>query len=254
MRRRRKGSPYRWFPTAGTTVGSGEEQMSFSWYGPGNINPQPAQFTPPSLGVDINYFPLVRDEYMSEAFGTQQGASLRDYVEGQDWILKRLVGSVFVGVGAVGDSSTGEFWQNVKVTCGIAVARAKETNGEVIDLDPIDYDPDAMDNSADSWVWRRSWMLSKPVQSGEGPPATFGYIWPQTNAGYGDIRSGPHIDSKVARRITRELRLWFIYRCMGWNGAQAATLDEPSNQPPVSILADIRCLGAMRRGRTTKTL
>lgn len=254
--RRRKGSKYRWFPTAGSFAQIGESVYAYSWYSPQFIQPQPSNVSPPALGTDINYFPLVRDESQSEAFGQQQGVSLRDYVEGQDWLVKRLVGSVFVFCGGSADPSSHP-WSGVKVTCGIAVARAKDADGEVIDLDPVDYDPDNMDNSADSWLWRRTWLLSKPVQTGDlDPPGTYDGIFPNFNgaAGYGDIRSGTHIDSKVARRITRELRLWFIYRVVGFNGTQLANLASQANQPPVSVLADIRVLGGMRRGRTTKTL
>lgn len=254
--RRRKGSKYRWFPTAGTTVTVGESTYSYSWYGPAIITPQPSQANPPALGTDIGYFPLVRDETVSEEFATQQGYSLRDTVEGQDWLLKRLVGSVFVACGAVGTptSAAGDYWCNVKVTCGIAVARAQQSNPEAIDLNPVDYDPENIDNSADSWVWRRAWMLSKPVQAGEGTPGTFDFVFPITNVNYGSMREGTHIDSKVARRITRELRLWFIYKVSGWSGPLADTADNVSNQPPVAVLADIRVLGAMRRGRNTKQL
>lgn len=254
MRHRRK-TRYRWFPTAGTIINAGEETYGYSQYEPNFIGPQPSRGTPPSLNVDIAYFPLVRDETASELYGLTQGVSLRDLVEGQDWVAKRLVGSVFVAVGGVGVAGL-DYWYNVEVTCGIAVARAKEANGELIDLDPVDYDPQAIDNSADSWMWRRSWVLSKPVQSGDRtPPGTWDAIWPTTNAtGYGDIRSGTHIDVKSARRIRREERLWFIMKATGWDPGVAETTAGTNQQPPVSITADIRVLGTMRRGQTTKRL
>lgn len=239
----------------GTSYGTGgEDQYGYSFSDAATfLQPQPDRGSPPAPGTDITYRAFVNDTTFSQHAGSPQGVSLRDEVEGQDWLLQRIVGSIFVACGAAQSQFTlGEVWTEVIATVGILVARAEDDNGTIIDMaNADDYDPQAVDNTANPWVWRRSWALSMPVSSLEpSPPGPFRAVWPMTNAGYNSMREGTHIDSKVKRRVLREQRLWMVSRVSGWSGQNAPAASGAQDlQPPVSFTSDVRIYGAMRRGR-----
>ena len=140
----------------------------------------------------------------SSNFGTITGAGLRDEVEGQSWLLKRLVGNIFCQyVNADGNSDPSQFWRQALVTAGFFVSRNIDSIQGEPDLDYDEYDPMFLDNITNPWIWRRSWILSNP----EGNVVRDDF--PIANSNYVGDASGPHIDSKVKRRILREQRLFF---------------------------------------------
>ena len=156
-----------------------------------------------SNGVVI---PVTKDftQLPSSNFGTITGAGLRDEVEGQSWLLKRLVGNIFCQyVNADGNSDPSQFWRQALVTAGFFVSRNIDSIQGEPDLDYDEYDPMFLDNITNPWIWRRSWILSNP----EGNVVRDDF--PIANSNYVGDASGPHIDSKVKRRILREQRLFF---------------------------------------------
>lgn len=96
-----------------------------------------------------------------------------------------------------------------------------------------------LDNIADPWIWRRSWVLADVVNStAVDVNAT---AFPLSNTQYGGgVLDGPHIDAKVARVVGPEERLFFCVTTEGING-------QPQGNPgAVLLLSDLRVLASMR--------
>ena len=133
--------------------------------------------------------------------------------KGQSWLLKRLVGNIFCQyVNADGNSDPSQFWRQALVTAGFFVSRNIDSIQGEPDLDYDEYDPMFLDNITNPWIWRRSWILSNP----EGNVVRDDF--PIANSNYVGDASGPHMGSKVKRRILREQRLFFALTAVGWDG------------------------------------
>ena len=152
-----------WFPTLGTEWAA--DGGGLSWFDAG--------FTLNTLSLNENkangsngvVIPVTKDftQLPSSNFGTITGAGLRDEVEGQSWLLKRLVGNIFCQyVNADGNSNPSQFWRQALVTAGFFVSRNIDSIQGEPDLDYDEYDPMFLDNITNPWIWRRSWILSNP--------------------------------------------------------------------------------------------
>ena len=152
-----------WFPTLGTEWQA--DGGGLSWFDAG--------FTLNTLSLNENkangsngvVIPVTKDftQLPSSNFGTITGAGLRDEVEGQSWLLKRLVGNIFCQyVNADGNSDPSQFWRQALVTAGFFVSRNIDSIQGRPDLDYDEYDPMFLDNITNPWIWRRSWILSNP--------------------------------------------------------------------------------------------
>lgn len=244
---RRRKAKFTWFPCLGSTITGDAGTVGVS-YTELLLSVQNDSSAAPVFGTDLVVAPLVADYTLLQGQLAGLETSLRDQVEGQDWILKRIVGNINVGVSNNNADGEGTFtqWPNVLVAAGFFVARANDANQNVPDTFGVEQlDPLGVDNVANPWIWRRSWILSSLRAVGGNLP--FGELWAPSNIYYGDIRTGPHIDSKVSRRVIKEHRLWLAVRALGYFPG-AATFPGPT-QPQVSVNADLRFLGAMRRGR-----
>jgi len=257
MRRRRRNRGT-WFPTLGTHINVVEDD----YFDAGFIFETLS--VPVSLGTGPVFYgpiPVTKDQTLNpeEVAGTAD-VSLRDIVNGQDWLLQRLVGKIFLNVesnqagfipSGGGAEPVTDIWPYVKVTAGFFVARADEADNQV-DLESYESDPQRLDNIQNPWIWRRTWILKEPqavpLPAG-GPALPIPGEFPISNAGYGSVADGPHIDSKVKRRIRREQRLWFVVAASGWNGTQIQVLGEPGDQPEVRGYLDLRIFGSLRRSR-----
>lgn len=252
MRRKRR-TKYTWFPVngrsdvidlIGTYPGAAFRLL------PGNTNQN---------AVDPNnqttlYFPICPD------FTAEQGAGaltsnnqLRDIVEGQAWLLKRLVGKIHLSVTALASPTNfATEWQQLLVTAGFFVARAFDEAPAQLDLNVQEYDPQQKDNVMNPWIWRRTWLLRNPGDSnaaGQG----LGINYPTSTMEMGNIAEGGHIDSKVSRRITREHRLWFVLQVMGGDPNRLSVTGSSTVQPQVRGFLDVRVLGAMRRNKNVSS-
>ena len=155
-----------WFPTLGTEWQA--DGGGLSWFDAG--------FTLNTLSLNENkangsngvVIPVTKDftQLPSSNFGTITGAGLRDEVEGQSWLLKRLVGNIFCQyVNADGNSDPSQFWRQALVTAGFFVSRNIDSIQGEPDLDYDEYDPMFLDNITNPWIWRRSWILSNPEET-----------------------------------------------------------------------------------------
>lgn len=193
-------------------------------------------------------FPILEDT-PQEVTSTQENVpNIVDFI-GTDYVIKRIVGKVFLEALQVAADTP----PTAIVTAGFFVARAEDANPVV----PIEannttqavsnYDPNFVDNIREPWIWRRSWMLSN---TGSTNASTNAFRTNRSNnMEYGSIQDGPHIDAKTGRRVRNDERLWFA--C----SARIPTTDsaELTNDPAISIVVngylDVRVLGALRRAR-----
>jgi len=128
-----------------------------------------------------------------------------------NWRLRRIVGKLFCSAGfTVPDPQNNTAPDAVLVQAGIIVRRVDDENGQ-----PVVNTQDVanIDNNDDPWIWRRDWILSRGTSGRDN----FGGVaintdglqnFPQTNAGYGSVKDGPHIDQKTNRVIGQEERLF----------------------------------------------
>jgi len=239
--RRKRGSGGVWLPTLGTNWITGEENyvesgFSFRTDDVSNVR---------SDGPTVKYFPVTKDFTVEpETFFGLQTQTLRDEVQGNAWLLKRIVGRLNLEC-EQSDTSLTDDWPFLQVAAGFFVSRAADVDQSFPDLGDEEIDVMGVNNIADPWIWRRTWLLANPASLGALNDAT-----PTSNSRYNGDLGGPVIDSKVARRIEREHRLWFAISTMGWNGSDIQVPDSGA-QPRVKGWLDIRLFGRMTSGRRT---
>lgn len=221
-------------------------------------------------------FPVTQDYTFNasqyDAANPQANPSLRDYVEGQDYILHSLVGNCFVTCSSPWNINSErvydrtETWQFIQVTAGFFVARASDADPSLPDLTKDEVDPQCGLNIQDPWIWRRQWILANPsgMQSypqlvGDVPAPAGGtkiYTEPRStttdNWQYPAL-TGPHFHTKSRRRVRREERLWFSLSAMGWDGNQTDVSQPAEAQPGFKFALDVRLFGKMVKGRNAST-
>lgn len=252
--RRKRGNKGIWFPVNGEVITDGET----SWWDASSsevIGPVPSDRTD---GPVQWVFPLTTD--ISQQLGPTPppaGASLRDFVEGQDWLLKTLVGNCTVLVGPSLETTAflpTVHWPHVQVAAGIFVARAQDEAQQFPDLLFSEIDVLNGANMQDPWVFRRTWLLDNPANLypiGTNPGNVFGYET-ASNRELTDPQ-GPFIHTKSVRRIRREERLWMAVSAIGWDADRISTSGSENDQCYVKVNVDLRIFGKMMRGKNAST-
>jgi len=248
MRRRRR-SGGTWLPVLPTFNG---EEAGSAWYG--SYYTIPGDTGPGAFPSGVDAIALIPDQTASQETGAAD-FSLRDYVEGQEYTLKRVVGKINVSYSqTVGGDTYDEIPANVIVGAGLCVLPVGDggtTAANEPAIPDTDYNPLLAENSQAPWLWRRTWVLCNT--NGVAGTTTVGsggfLLGPQANWQNGDGYSGTHIDTKgTARRIRREERIFFVIsatpmiRLVG--GEQASR---------VFYSYDMRFFGAMRKARNQST-
>lgn len=255
---RRRKHRVSWFPNLGTAYG--DENPYITTTQQLELIPELSSSSQPGqVSGSLLCVPVTQDYTQSpDISGTVE--SLRDFVEGQDYLLKRIVGSCHAYVNPQVNSTTvGETWPLLILTAGFLVARAIDADQTAVGLDDADVDPYARQNIQQPWIWRRQWLLSNPGAAENHSPSTTGRYAgipsgiPSTNLTRGTLREGSFIDSKIARRITKEHRLWFSATAQGLSLSDLTMSGARNLQPIVQLLLDIRILGAMRRGKNVSS-
>lgn len=250
MRRRSRGSRFTWMPMLGNSYNDGENTYNTNVL-VGRLSPQP-NAAATAVGNDTSVVgALVPDFTQEHTPGTLAvGESLRDYTEGQDWFLRRIVGKLVVSSSAFDTTVAQELaWPSVIVTAGFFIGRAQESAPGLPDYTSGETDPQVLENIRQPWIWRRTWVLGcAQVPSTNDATAEFSALYPNSNEEFGSALDGPHIDAKTLRRIRRFERLWYSISVMGNtsffpNGVNG----EANQQPNVNYNLDVRCLGAMRK-------
>lgn len=164
-------------------------------------------------------------------------SSLAD-LESSSYRLRRIVGKLFVLAGQ--DSDVNQYIGGI-VTAGFIVLRVR-AGGVPLDA-PFDYDVQALGNTMDPWIWRRSWYLSNNANiSGAAQPTSIPF-GPEINTNYGSVADGPHIDAKTARVVGPEERLFLVITAATVLTGNSQVADILS---PCTVFGDFRVLGSMR--------
>jgi len=224
MRKRR--TRYTWFPNIGF---QGEDEAD-------DLSAFKFTATVPAAAEtmgSVSIFDLIPDFSPSEPTATTD--NLSDFI-GNEYILKRIVGKLFCGC-SVSDNQAPK---RILFGAGFFVARSDENAPQL----PIisgssgntNYGPLNNQNIREPWIWRRVWQIQNPSN-----PIQTGLL--NTCLG-GSLQDGPHIDSKVSRRIRQDERLFFAVQ-----GYNADDVSQGANSMTLEGVLDYRILGALRKAK-----
>lgn len=250
---KRRKQKYTWFPTLGQestiTVGEGQQSYGVSYIsGLVEVSGGPAAGPGPT---DIYVTPIVPDQTFQVDDAQEESSTLRDFTEGQDWLLKRIVGSLQVMYAQISHTTQDQSAKFCTVGAAFFVARADEDDPNIPAGKPEEYDPLALRQIREPWIWRKIWRLQNTGQATLSPNP--GNI-PQNNTFLTAGNSmSPDIDSKVARRIRREERLWFVVNAYGSSAWDATNDGAFANSNPLYFTLDYRILGQMRKSTNRST-
>lgn len=161
-------------------------------------------------------------------------------IEDSGYRLRRIVGKIVILQAqdpvAVGPSI-------FKITAGIIVRRINDGGTSMAAsaaLGSPDIATTNLQNAADPWIWRRSWVLANNTAAGIALDPNAASV-PGSNINYGGcMHESTHVDAKTARIIGPEERLFLDVTAEGLNGNSQ---DDPSF---ALVVGDLRVLGSMR--------
>lgn len=269
MRTRRKRKRFTWFPIIGTQNGVPENTDDTN----GRIFGVPVDGSGASNAIA---FPLLPDVQTDADNVLGNNAQLLLALS-TDYEIERIVGKCFVGARGPNDAGAEVAPKVIQAACGLFVAKQADAQaGGGVNL-PLgaptlielleNYSPATNDTARSPWMWKRDWILSTgrlplspstanafmPVMTNVGGANNLvGATFPTSNVQYGSVMDGPHVDSKVNRRVRSDSRLWFI--------VAARSLDRllgNQDEPTANVLSEvvgcinIRVLGALRRPQKT---
>lgn len=220
MRKRRK--KFTWFPTLGEEF---QESPSTSFWSQDDlINPQDTL---------IQAIPVLND--VTQSIESQAQSSLRDEVEGQEYLIERIVGRIW---GSVTQDPTSDNAWLIAIACFALAVCPVDADGNLA-LGFNDIDPLLASNVDKSYIVRRTSTLWNNVQAENGLGPT-------------NIQNdGPDyglIDSRSVRRVRRNERLFAIWSLnFVENLGTAGEVFFPHG-------FDLRVLGAMRKAKGDSTL
>lgn len=243
MRRRSKPRVV-WLPqTNANSIGSGEAVYQLGVVGVAGATGQ----------TNVLEIPLVIDGAQSAVFTTDP--SLAD-IESSGYRLRRIVGKLWCECAQGEPTLAGAIVEPTSaiVTAGIIVRRSAFSGGSYasqVGLNLEEINPALIDNTADPWVWRRSWTLGNnySAQLLFANPAGTAFsrqFFPTNNfqSYAGGNSDGPHIDQKTARIVGPEERLFLDVSVTILGEAQG----QPNTNPiTVAFWTDLRILGSLRQ-------
>jgi len=262
--RRRRRSGGTWFPTIGA-AGEGEagdnfagRQFNFTF-----ATASAASITAiAALTIDQ---PLEGDE-----IDTLEGGALAKII-GSEYVLKRVVGKMLVERTSVQDANGNDPNPAVLFGAGLFVARADDTQDGATPDRPVgsagaserrdNYGVLETDTIREPWIWRRLWILgtaganrgvggvanssSRGVGAGLASSAA---QFPASTALYGSVADGPHVDSRVKRRVSGDNRLWLSLSVVPWPlGAETNSVAALF----INGYFDYRIFGSLRKARAS---
>jgi len=222
-RRRGRRTPVQWLPVIGTTVAE-QASRNFKLF---NLIVQNDGSTVTTV------LPITFDRPIDLTAASAATTSLADIV-GSSYTLKRIVGKCYAGF--LPPATQDPAVDIVVVGCGFFVAKADTTNPDIPAMTADAFDVLNENNMLEPWIWRRVWQFGNPTSN-------YGITWPSSSAWGGSVMDGPHIDSRVKRRIADDDRLWFA--------ASACSLFEQDERDPVTVgvTLDYRLLGTLKKNR-----
>lgn len=226
FRRRRRKRRLNWFPPLGATFTIGDNTVNTGFV-------TFDQDVPANGNISFQEIPLTFDlgqeralQFANPVIPTQSLADLMSSA----WRVRRIVGKIHASFNPLftpdGDPGAINAGPPACIFAAGLMVRQVDANGVVTNqsvdlLEQDDYD--------DPWIWRRTWVLGQDAgytQFGanlatasntnfERTPIgnnlstrQFGFsLFPKTNAHYGSVVDGPHVDAKTNRIIGPEDRL-----------------------------------------------
>jgi len=192
-----------------------------------------------AAGRVVSVHPMVPD-HPAEASMVAIGdlPTLNDY-EGSAYRLRRIVGKCMVAAAQQEDSTANGRPDTIWCTAGFIILRVDPLTGDPVSLASADalYNPQGFGTERDPWIWRRSWTIANQLVAD-----SFNTALPSSNAEYGSVADGPHIDAKTARRISDEERLFFVAATQSLRA-----LGQGTETHPVLWTLDYRVLASMQK-------
>lgn len=164
-------------------------------------------------------------------------------IENSGYRLRRIVGKFwcYLRQGDFENLGAGA----VVVTAGFIILRTQSQTGTPLGVED-EYQTNAILNTSDPWIWRRSWLLADNQSFNSvpfGDPGTavqavgFG---PGSNVQMTGVLDGPHIDQKTARIVGPDERLFLVITNTALTGGnQGAPL-------LLDYVYDVRVLASLR--------
>lgn len=198
-------------------------------------------------GINTAFLPLTFDapgqsRFLAAAGAGAQGiVSLKDYLQGSAYRLRRIIGMCSVQHRSTGTPQGPTSPPGCIVGAGFIVLKCDPETGDPLNSANInEYSPLQAANVEDPWIWRRVWHLGSGSQGdGSDTDLLLGFS-PDSSRQFGDVRSGPHIDQKTARIVGLDERLFFIISTKA-----LALLTAYTNDSIVAGYLDWRLLGSV---------
>lgn len=242
MRRSRRRNRGAWLPLVGTVFADG--QPDSTWF---NFSANWPIATSPNVGDRLRFgstaeetvgtFVLTQDD-TPDVDNPDTGSSLRDFVEGQEYVLERVVGKCYAGMWGIRGEACA-----VIAAVGLAVLPVEDGAPTTPSMSVNDYDPLLARNAQAPWLWRRTWLL------GNNWPDVSSPRYNQTNEQFGSVLDGPHLDTRgTKRRIRKEQRIFLVA------SAQVVQVDGSGTTDSVlDFTVDLRLFGSMRKAKNAST-
>jgi len=241
FRRRRRRPRVAWFPVFGNGIAAEGSNPAMGYWEQSQIQ------IPDDGSFSLDYFPLTFDEDTDEQTASGLAISagtLRDIVEGQEWRLRRIVGTLYLGPGRFPGQEQGlpkSYF--VDVAAGFIVARTNPVGGGITTT----ANPMLQAHAEYPWIWRRRWIL-RDATWGQAGLTQGTQFWDLSAAGGIPVsninlphHTGPYIDQKTARVIKHNERLILII-------ATRTLVKEPTGTVSsyLGVHFDYRLLGSMK--------
>lgn len=178
----------------------------------------------------VDLIPIVKDDPKNIAAAEQTLSDL----EGSAYRLRRIVGKLHVAMAQSANVEPTETSTSI-VTSGFIILKVDVVGAPL--QTPDQYNPSSMDSVRDPWIWRRSWVLRNRLNA-----LSVALDFPPSNAAYGSVADGPHVDAKTARVVSDEERLFLVTSVTAIDGT-GGLLTSPS----ILIVGDLRVLASMRK-------
>lgn len=257
MRRRRRRSRGTWLPILGNQSSQNEDLNSSTIYLDLEV---PANGTP-IFGI----VPIVYDDMPDPGGAISPSYDLAGII-GSEYIIKRILGSIFVSRGITTTTSYLTQAASIQVDAGFFVARRgddAESIGPIGYFDQTvtenlrDYSPNRQETARLPWMWKRQWILGNAPALNELyfnnnlPNLDGSAFFPDTNALYGSIREGTHVDVKSRRRVQKDQRLFFAIQARNWTISDLTTeATAVTGNSHVWASLDVRVFGALAKARS----
>jgi len=127
------------------------------------------------------------------------------------YMLRRVVGNVYVHLEATSAGGSGTGVQAAAVTYAMFVAREDQATVQPPGTTSVafasqNYGPQHVNNVREPYIFHRNWIIGFPNATGFANLSN--RLYPPTNAGYGSAYEGSFVDQKTLRRIDGDNRLW----------------------------------------------